>query len=107
MPSTLEIIIFFLPILLAVVAGAATFSLIFEKSTSGVRTAASLLILSILSLLMFVFTVSYLIGPDCVFCYQPRKLRLAGEYFIVVVIYGLVDLSLVWWVGRAKKVEMP
>lgn len=103
MLSAIEIAVFFLPILLAIVAGAATFSLIVEKSTSGVKTATSLLILGVLSLLMFVVTVSYLVGPDCVFCYQPRKLRLAGGYFIVVVIYGLIGLALVGWVRRDKK----
>lgn len=85
-----------------VVAGATTISLIFEKSASGVKTAIALLVLAALSPAMFVLTASYLLGPGCVVCYQPRKLRLAVGHFIVVVVYGVLGAALVWWVGRVQ-----
>ncbi len=104
MMSTSEIP-YLLPILLAFIVGTATFSMIFEKSTAGIRTAISLVILGGLSLIMAVFTLGYLFGPDCVFCYEPRRLRGVAEYLIGVFVFGLIGLALVWWVGRAKKQE--
>ncbi len=94
---------YLLPILFAFVVGAAIFSTIFEKSRSGVKTAISLAIMGVLSLAMSVVTLSYLLGADCVFRYEPRKLRVVAEYMVGVVVYGVIGLALIWWVARAKR----
>lgn len=101
MLSVKEKLIFFLPILLALVVGVAAFILIAVKSISGTRMLIGLLAWGLLSSLMFVFTFSYLFGPDCVYCYDPPKIRLATEYLIGVIIFGLIGAAISWAVRRA------
>jgi hypothetical protein len=96
---------YFLPVLLAFIVGVTTFVMIFVKSTSGVKTALSLVCLVALSLMMAVFTLGYLFGPDCVFCTEHGKLRGVVEYLVGVFIFGSFGLTLVWWVGRPEKLE--
>jgi len=94
---------YFLPVLLAFIVGAATFVRILVRSTSGVKAVLSLVYLGILSLLMAVFTLGYLFGPDCVFCTEGGKLRGVVEYLIGVAVFGSLCLVLVRWVGRPEK----
>ncbi len=92
--------LYFLPVLLAFIVGVATFILVFVKSISGAKVGFSLAYLAIPSLLMTVFTLGYLFGPDCVFCTEGGRLRGLVEYSTGVALFGLICVAIVWCAGR-------
>ncbi len=95
--STQEIVIFFGPIALYFIAAISIFVILVTKIVSKKATAISIVIWILVSMLMFMFAVSYLIGPDCVFCYEPKHTRLAFSFLIAVLIYAAVGAVLARW----------
>lgn len=57
----------------------------------------------ILSLLMLLFTINYLIGPSCVFCYEPSKIQNIITQICGVLIYGLFGLGLILIIKQASR----
>jgi len=57
----------------------------------------------VLSLLMLLFTINYLIGPSCVFCYEPTKVQKIITHFCGALIYGLFGLALILIIKRAAR----
>ncbi len=98
--STQEIVIFFGPIALYLIAAISIFVLLVTKVVSKVVTTISIVIWVLVSLVMLMFAVSYLIGPDCVFCYEPKHTQLAFEFLIAVVIFAVGGGVLVVWSRR-------
>jgi hypothetical protein len=92
-----EKIIFFTPIIFFfLIAAVVPFYIVLKSKTKTKSwTIASLVFWGFLTVLYCIFTLSYLVGPDCVFCYLPRHLRLAAEYSVAVLIYGLIGFGLI------------
>ena len=95
--SVQEIVTFFGPVALYLIAAISIFGMLVVKIVSRVVSAISIVIWAASSLLMLVFTISYLIGSDCVFCYEPKHTRLAYGFLSAVLIYLVGGVILVVW----------
>jgi hypothetical protein len=100
-----ETIIFFTPIIIFILIFMVVIWKIILTADGEARflTITTFLFWIFLTLLYCIFTLSYLIGPDCVFCYEPRHLRIAGKYLIAVLVYGVIGLGLILLARHGKK----
>ena len=96
----MEHILIFAPIVVAASFGAFTYIFLVLEGEFSVLIWISLAVFSFLSLAMAIVTISYLLGPDCIYCYEPKKFRIVAEYSIAVLIYGTIGLVLVLWNKR-------
>ena|SRR5688500_10199372 len=104
MNSVSDAFLFFAPIVLLVAIFVSITAIISLKSEKGARAFIALVLWSLISLVWLMFTVAYLIGPDCVFCYDPPKRRLAVEFVGGVLVYGTIGFVL-WWLVRKRDVK--
>ena len=102
----METLIYFIPIFFFVLIAIVIVWQIVLTAEGQTRfaTIATFLLWVLLTLLFCVFTLNYLIGPDCVFCYQPTHFSIAIKYSLGVVLYGVIGLGLlaVAKLGKSK-----
>ena len=111
----MKIVIFTLPILLALVVASAISIMIFRRAGEAYRDAGgdpntyihkSVFVFGIwcvISFLVMLFLLGYIIGPDYVIGHEPPIVARAIKYLGLVAAYGLMGLVLVWWMKQKEK----